>query len=245
MRRWTTLFVSVSVSVSVIGLACDAGPRPVPNSAARNEDADSSEREPESPRAPVAQARAPAVDLAALRGQSAPRPVSELERSLAGTWTAKVGPDAPRPVWMKEMVMLQTHGQGAGAILDAVEKDRRVATNCVWLELYANLRGFRNECMLLEGTPQALQQHDPNTGAPEPYGVAFSWTVEDRFVRITYDHPMLLPAADGEPLEFRETTLELRAGGGAVHTLTQAFPEHPEVPGVERQFEIAPGSYLD
>lgn len=128
-------------------------------------------------------------------------------------------------------------------IVAAVENDAKVSTACEWLELYENLHGFRNECALLGGEPQALNQNDPLTGAAQPFGVAFTWRVEDNLVHLEYAEPLVVPTDTGEK-KIRHVTLELQAGSGPKHKLRQAFPEAPELPPRPIEYEILAGSYL-
>lgn len=180
------------------------------------------------------------------RTKPAPRALTELEANLAGTWVAHVGDDAPRSSTMAGGVMLGVppgEKDIVSGVMKAVENDAKVSTSCEWLELYENLHGFRNECALIGGEAQALNKNDPFTGEVQPFGVAFTWRVEDKFVHLEYEAPLELPTASGSK-KIRHITLELQAGGGAKHKLIQAFPEAPEIVARPVEYEILAGSYL-
>lgn len=127
--------------------------------------------------------------------------------------------------------------------MKAVEDDEKISTACEWLELYENLHGFRNECALIGGEAQALNKNDPFSGAAQPFGIPFTWRVEDKLVHLEYEEPLDLPAAGGSK-KVKHVTLELQAGGGPKHRLMQAFPELPDLPARSVEYEILPGSYL-
>lgn len=167
------------------------------------------------------------------RDRAADRAPTGSERALAGTWVARVGFDAPRPAAMgATLVEIQALRAGLAQPLE----------RCIWLELYANLRGFQHECGVVGGEPSVLQRTDPVTGGSSPLGVAFRWSFEDGRLAITYDEDMVV-SAGGRTTRFVETTLALPQGSPPFD-VQQSFPEHPEVPPLALRFEVFAGSYL-
>lgn len=63
------------------------------------------------------------------------RPLSQTESSFAGTWAAKVGGDASITRLQKDGTFVAPPGVTMGG--------------CIWLELYDDLTGFRDECAVI------------------------------------------------------------------------------------------------
>ncbi len=160
------------------------------------------------------------------------RAPTESERALAGTWVARVGDDAPRPATSGSW-MVQIEATRAGLAT--------FAQRCVWLELYDNLRGFWNECGVVDGEPTALQREDRGTGDTSPLGVPFRWSFDGERLAITYDADMTLPREDGSVV-FRQAVLALPRGTPPLE-VEESFPEHPDVPPRTVRFEVFPRAY--
>ncbi|MCH9686909.1 MAG: hypothetical protein K0V04_36075 [Deltaproteobacteria bacterium] len=225
------------LAACIANVGCDSGARSVPS---RGKTA------PADAKAKAKTGAAAQQSLASRRSKPAPRPLTEFETGIAGTWVAKVGADAPQSKAMGDKVMLGIPpGQGGvEGLMAAVDADQRLSTACVWLELYDNLSGFHNECALIGGEPQALNKHDPLTGAVQPFGVGLSWSVDGKQIRVEYEQPLVVPNGAGVSVEIRTTTLELQPGAGPIHSVQQAFPEHPDIAPRTVPFEILAGSYL-
>lgn len=129
-------------------------------------------------------------------------------------------------------------------VMKAIDDDEKVSTACVWLELYDNLHGFRNECALMNGEPSALQKNDPFTGAAQPFGIAFTWRHDDGAVVLDYAEPLVVPDGKGGSLRIATSRLALEPGAGPKHRVTQTFPEHPSLPAQVDEFEIMSGAFL-
>jgi hypothetical protein len=182
-----------------------------------------------------------------IRAKPAARPPTDMERALSGTWVATVSDDAPRSANVDGKVMLGIEpGQNmVDGVIKAVEDDKRVSTACVWLELYENLHGFRNECALMAGEPQALQKNDPFTGAAQPFGIAFTWRHEDGAVLIDYADALVVPDGKGGTARIQRARLGLESGAGPTHRITQTFPEHPDLAPQIESYRIMSGGFLD
>jgi hypothetical protein len=189
---------------------------------------------------------APIEPTLSSRTKPAPRALTDTEKLLSGTWVAKVGANAPRSSEVDGKVMLGIQpGQDlVPGVMKAIEDDTRVSTACVWLELYENLHGFRNECALAGGEPSALQKHDPFTGAAQPFGIGFTWRHENGAVSIDYDEALAVPDGKGGTARVTRARLALEAGAGPSHRITQTFPEHPDLPPQIDSYEIISGAFL-
>jgi hypothetical protein len=180
------------------------------------------------------------------RSKPAPRQLTDTETLLAGTWVAKVGSSAPRSSAVDGKVMLGIEpGQElVPGVMKAIDDDKQVSTACVWLELYENLHGFRNECALMNGEPSALQKNDPFTGAAQPFGIAFTWRHDGNAVVIDYAEALLAPDGKGGSLRITTARMGLEPGAGPKFRVTQTFPEHPDLPPQIDEFEIMSGAFL-
>lgn len=181
-----------------------------------------------------------------IRARPAPRAPTDQEKLFSGTWVAKVGANAPRSAAVDGKVVLgmEPGKDVVDGVVKAIEDDTRVSTACVWLELYENLHGFRNECALVGGEPSALQKNDVFTGAVQPFGVAFTWRVEDGAVLIDYDEALVVSDGKGGTVSIERARLGLEAGSGPTHRITQTFPEHPDLPPQIDSYEILSGGFL-
>lgn len=171
-----------------------------------------------------------APEPTSVREQAPAREPTESERTLAGTWVATVGPQAPRRASI-EGTMVQMRALQTG--------QAEPATRCVWLELYQNLRGFQHECGVVNGEPSALEQTDPATGESAPLGVSLSWSFQDGRLQLHYDEPMIVGT-----VRFTETVLALPEGSPPFD-VTQSFPGHDDVPAQTHRFEVFSGRYLE
>ncbi len=188
----------------------------------------------------------PGDSIVATRSKPAPRALTDSEKVLAGTWVAKVGAAAPRSSAVDGKVML---GMDPGqelvpGVMKAIEDDKHVSTACVWLELYENLHGFRNECALMNGEPSALQKNDPFTGAAQPFGIALTWRHEDGAIWLDYAEPLVVPDGKGGSRPITRVRLAMEPGAGPKHRVTQTFPEHPDLAPQIDEFEIMSGAFL-
>src|SRR5262249_38332311 len=95
--------------------------------------------------------------------QKPTRAQNDQEQGPAGTWAAKVGDYSSRSAVMADKVMFALDPKNPDLIsnaVDAIEKDKRLASNCIWLELRPDFTGFRRECAIVNGEPSALDQND-------------------------------------------------------------------------------------
>lgn len=188
----------------------------------------------------------PADSIVASRSKPAPRALTDTEKLLAGTWVAKVRSSAPRSSAVDGKVVLGIDpGQElVPGVMKAIDDDKQVSTACVWLELYDNLHGFRNECAVMNGEPSALQKNDPFTGAAQPFGIEFTWRHDGGAVWLDYAEPLVVPDGKGGSLRIASARLDLDPGAGPKHRVTQTFPEHPDLPPQVDEFEIMSGAFL-
>jgi hypothetical protein len=184
------------------------------------------------------------------------RAASQQETLFAGTWAAKVGDYASRSVVMADKVVL---GLGSNKdftanVVDAIDKDNKVSTNCIWVELRPDFTGFRRECAVVNGEPSALDQNDLMTGAKRDFGTKLEWFVDEQdtnALKIRFADDMLVPAVrDGKlvQLVFRTWVLRLdqpdKAAGANYFKMKESFPEHDYALPTEYSYYIASGSYL-
>lgn len=177
------------------------------------------------------------------------------EQLLAGTWAATVGEYATRSLYMADRVVLAVDGKGkdlVGAITDALERDNRIQTSCIWLELRPDFTGIRRECMLVNGSPNALDQNDVMTGKKSDLGTKLDWFVDEsdkNAIKIHFHDDMVIPAAGPAGLRelvFRNWTLRFDKEQGANRfTMTEYIPEHDYTVPTKYVYEIHSGAYLD
>jgi hypothetical protein len=185
------------------------------------------------------------------------RASSDQEQLLAGTWAAKVGDYASRSAVMADKVMFALDGNNPDLIssaVDAVEKDKRLASNCVWLELRPDFTGFRRECAVVNGEPSALDQTDFATGEKKDFGVKLEWFIDandKNKLKIHFADDMLVPTKrDGKlvMLVFRTWWLQLdkpdKAAGDNNFLVKEWFPEHDYELPTEYTWFVASGRYL-
>ena len=179
-------------------------------------------------------------------------PLAPPERAIVGTWVATVGDYATRSAFMADKVMFGLDGKQGNpitSIVDAIEHDNRVKTNCVWLEFNDDRSGIRRECALVNGDPSALDQNDLVTGRKRDLGTTFAWwwDAPSKSVRVRFDGDMLVPRADGKTtrmLRFRAWVLRFGAPDGERRKIKESFPEHDWALPVEYAYEIFPGRFL-
>jgi len=185
------------------------------------------------------------------------RAQNQQEQLLAGTWAANVGNFASRSVAMADKAVYAIDRKNPDLIsnaLDAIEKDNKLATNCVWVELRPDFTGFRRECTVVNGNASALDQTDPMTGKKSDFGTKLEWFIDEtdkNKLKIHFADDMLVPAMrDGKlvQLVFRTWYLQLdRADetAGANHfKVKEWFPEHDYTLPTEYTWDIESGSYL-
>jgi hypothetical protein len=193
----------------------------------------------------------------AIAWQKPARPPSDQERLLAGTWVAKVGDYASRSAVMGDKVMLALDSKNpdlVSNVMDAIEKDNKLASNCVWLELRDDLTGFRRECAVVNGEPSALDQNDLATGEKKDFGTKLEWFIDEKDknkLKIHFADDMLVPARrDGKlvMLVFRTWWLQIdkadKAAGDNNFLVKEWFPEHDYALPTEYTYLIASGQYL-
>jgi hypothetical protein len=189
--------------------------------------------------------------------QKPTRPPNDQEQLLAGTWAAKVGDYASRSAVMADKVMFALDTKNPDLIsntLDAIEKDHKLASNCIWLELRPDFTGIRRECAVVKGEPSALDQTDLSTGAKKDFGTKLEWMIdgEDKNrIKIHFAEEMLVPARrDGKivMLVFRTWWLQLagadKAAGDNNFLVKEWFPEHDYQLPTQYTYFIASGQYL-
>ena len=153
------------------------------------------------------------------------RALSQTESSFAGTWAAKVGSDASITRLQKDGTFMAPPGVTMGG--------------CIWLELYDDLTGFRDECAVINGNASALEGKNSLTGKVER--VAFDWSAPDAGdVTITYRSDVYLPGAG----PFRTWKLAFVRQEGDFIVFTESFPDLGPDVHRESSWEIIPGRYL-
>ncbi|MEO8553699.1 MAG: hypothetical protein ABI678_27185 [Kofleriaceae bacterium] len=185
------------------------------------------------------------------------RAASQQEQLLAGTWAANVGDYASRSVAMADKSVYAIDSKNPdliGNALDAIEKDNKLATNCVWVELRPDFTGIRRECTVVNGNASALDQTDPMTGKKSDFGTKLEWFIDDtdkNKLKIHFAYDMIVPAMrDGKlvQLVFRTWYLQLdqadEAAGANHFKVKEWFPEHAYALPTEYTWAIASGSYL-
>jgi hypothetical protein len=185
------------------------------------------------------------------------RAPNDQEQVLAGTWVAKVGDYASRSLVMADKVMFALDPRNPDLIsnaVDAIEKDKRLAASCVWLELRPDFTGFRRECAIVNGEPSALDQNDLQTGAKKDFGTKLEWFIDaadQNKVKIHLAEDMVVPARrDGKLvlLVFRTWWLQLagadKSAGDNNFLVKEWFPEHDYELPTHYTYYIASGGYL-
>jgi hypothetical protein len=163
-----------------------------------------------------------------------PGPPNQNEEVIWGTWAATVGDYATRSAFMADRVVLATGSSGdlVQKVTTAIANDRKLATNCVWLELNQDFSGIRRECAVVNGEPSALDQNDPMTGAKKDLGTKLQWyfDFDDKALHIRFADDMVVPAMkDGKlrQLAFRVWTLKLgKKVGENKFEVEERVPEH-------------------
>lgn len=183
------------------------------------------------------------------------RALSEQENLFAGTWVATVGEYATRSAFLADLAVFALPSAPNANLVDAVthaiETDNKAQTNCIWLELRPDFTGYRRECMVVNGSPSALDQNDPMTGAKKDLGTAFEWFVDasdKNAIKFHFAQDMVVPAAGPKgvrQLVFRHWTLRMTANAGEGIAMTEYFPEHDYTLPTKYSYEIKSGAYLD
>ncbi len=181
------------------------------------------------------------------------RPRNNQEELLYGTWVARTGDYATRSAAMADKVMFSLEGSTktdvVGKIVDALERDSKVQTSCIWLELEADLTGIRRECAVVNGEPSSLDQNDILTGQKKDFGTRFEWYFDDKanVVRIHFADDMLVPAVrDGtlRQLVFRDWVLKVdKTVGDNTFTYVESFPEHDYTLPQRYSYQLFPHSF--
>lgn len=181
-------------------------------------------------------------------------PLIDPEKAVSGTWIASVGDYATRSAFMADKVMLglgdRKKGQDfIGATIKAIENDDRLATNCIWLELFTDRSGIRRGCALIKGEPSALDKTDPFTGKKSDFGTRLQWYYDlpSKQVRIRFDQDMLVPSAsdgDSRNLRFRHWSLAFGSKAGKGFKMVESIPEHDYSLPAQYVYEVYPGSFL-
>lgn len=187
------------------------------------------------------------------------RPPSDQEQLLAGTWAATVGEYATRSKYMADRVVFAFDAKDkgkdlVGAIVTALENDSKVSTNCIWLELRTDFTGIRRECMLVNGSPSALDQNDAITGAKSDLGTRFDWFIDSadkNAIKFRFHADMVVPAAGPtgiRQLVFRHWTMRFdttSSKGENRFSMIESIPEHDYTVPANYVYEIHSGAYLD
>jgi hypothetical protein len=177
-------------------------------------------------------------------------PLTEVEQKIAGTWVATVDEQATRTKAFDDKVVLgldPSKKDMVDSIGKAIASDNRLATNCIWLELYTDRTGFRNECAIVAGEPSALENTDPLTGVKSPFGVKFRWEVEDeQLIKLSFSEELYVPAKDapGGRHPFRSWHLRFVKQSGDKIQIKEHFPEPNFTLATTYGWEIFPGRYL-
>jgi hypothetical protein len=154
------------------------------------------------------------------------RPLTQTETSLAGTWVARVDGQASQTKALRDKMFVAPPGVSPG--------------DCIWLELYDDLTGFRDECAVVSGEPSALESKNALTGQTQR--LAFDWEAADAaHVKITYRDDVLLPGA-AKP--FRSWHLAFVRQDGDLIYFAESFPELGADVHREYGWEIISGRYL-
>jgi hypothetical protein len=189
--------------------------------------------------------------------QKPTRAPSDQEQLLAGTWVAKVGDYASRSAFMADKVMFALDAGNPDLISNAVaaiEQDKKLANNCIWLELRTDFTGFRRECAVVNGEPSALDQTDFQTGAKHDFGTKLDWFIDatdKNKLKVHFADDMLVPVKrDGKLVMLVARTWWLQLdkpdkAAGANHFLVKEwFPEHDYQLPTEYTWQVASGYYL-
>jgi hypothetical protein len=179
-------------------------------------------------------------------------PLTEVEKPLVGTWAASVGDFATRTAFMSGFVAFNLQGgKGLEGIVEAIKKDDRLKTSCIWLELFEDRKGVRRECAIFNGEPSALDLSNPLTGEKKDSGVKLEWYFDAaaKVVRVRYEGDMLVPSVDQKTqemrdLRFRHWVLKLGKQVGDGIEVQESIPEHDYDLPSRYVYQIFPGSFL-
>jgi hypothetical protein len=180
--------------------------------------------------------------------------LTSAEKALVGTWVASVDELAARTAFMSGFVGFNLQGQdkGIAGIVDAIGKNDRLKTNCIWLELFEDRRGIRRECALVNGEPSALDLSNPLDGAKKDSGVKLEWYADAKAkaVRLHYEAELLVSSADPKTKEARDLRFRhqiLRLGKKVSEhgvEVRESFPEHDYELPARYVYEIHTGRFL-
>jgi hypothetical protein len=153
------------------------------------------------------------------------RALSPTESAFAGTWVARVDDRASQTRMHKEGTFMAPPGVTLGG--------------CIWLELYDDLTGYRDECAIVNGEPSALDGKNALTGRSQR--LAFDWEAPDAAsLTITYRDDVFLPGAG----PFRTWKLAAVRQDGDHIVFQERFPDLGSDAARESAWEIIPGRYL-
>jgi hypothetical protein len=177
------------------------------------------------------------------------RPMTGSEKALVGTWIATVGKDASTSKLMAGGALL---GLGGGdlvaGVVDALENERTIPTNCIWVELRDDFTGQRCACALMNGEPSLLETTNIMTGAKSSLGGGLTWQMpEGGPLRITLEEAHVVPRTiDGvdKQLEFTQWHLKLLSSSGGELQVHESFPEHDFALAGPQTYEVFPGAFL-
>ncbi|HET6992463.1 MAG TPA: hypothetical protein VFJ43_14105 [Bacteroidia bacterium] len=173
--------------------------------------------------------------------------LSKEEEAITGTWTAVTSDQALSTGGVTIMTDPNSGKTGMDQLVDAAEKMKRANTNCIWLEFYDDHTGFWNSCMLMNGSPNAMDNVDLFTGEHKSAGVMFDWYFDNKTIHIQFEDCLKYP------MMIKDTTLKVRVrywdmeivkaktvGGTTVYKIRDHFPEYDFKSPVTFEYEMVP-----
>jgi hypothetical protein len=172
----------------------------------------------------------------------------EEETMITGTWTAVTSDQALSTGGVAIMTDPNSGKTGMDQLVDAAEKMKRANTNCIWLEFYDDHTGFWNSCMLLNGSPNSMDEVDPFSGEHKGSGVMFSWYLDKKTIHIQFEDCLKYP------MMIKDTTLKVRVrywdlemvknpktvDGILTYKMRDHFPEYDFDSPVTFEYEMIP-----
>ncbi|MFI5204637.1 MAG: hypothetical protein ACHQF2_09095 [Flavobacteriales bacterium] len=180
--------------------------------------------------------------------------LTNAEKTRTGTWAAKTGDLSLSTggvmISLGDTAMATAHTKVA-KMLDDIEKSKHLKSGCIWLELYDDHTGFWNGCMLVNESPNALDNVNPITGKHEGFGVKFDWKFDKNTLHISFEDCLKYPMVVGDSSvitvrvkywDLMITKTKRNSDGGNILTIRDYFPEYNYKSPITYEYETYSGT---